>query len=82
MDGAETLLGNITKVIINPIITLLFAVALLVFVWGIVEYILKASKGGDDLKAAKNHLIYGVFGMFLMAAVFGILELIKNIVGA
>lgn len=82
MDTAETLVSNITREIINPIIVLLFAVALLVFVWGIVEYIVKSSKGGDDLKDAKRHLIWGVFGMFIMVAVKGLVELLKNIIGA
>ena len=81
MSSLETLVANITRVIINPLIILLFAIALLVFVWGVVEYIIKAAKGGDDFGDAKRHLFWGVIGMFIMVAVKGIMVLIMNIIG-
>ncbi len=73
--GVESLLYSINKVILNPLITLLFAVAVVYFTYGLVKYLI--SPDNEELrKTSKQHMIWGVFGMFIMVAVFGILNLI------
>ncbi len=90
MDGTFARIGNnpeirnlVTKiidVIITPLISLLFLLAMLVFVWGLFGLIAK----GDDPTARKEgqqHILWGVIGMFIMISVFGIIRLIGNTVG-
>ena len=77
MDG---LIGAIESTIVNPLIKLLFVVALAVFFWGIAEFILKSSND-TDRETGKQHMIWGVIGMFIIASVFGIIAVIKNTFG-
>lgn len=75
-----TLMASINKVIINPLIYLLFAVALVYFLYGLVKYLL--SPENEELRtSSKSHMLWGVFGMFIMIAVFGIMNLILTTVG-
>jgi Type IV secretion system pilin len=79
----ETIILNIYEYILNPVIQAGFAVALIVFLWGCLQFIIYKQQG-DSSKIAdlKKHMIYGVLGMFIMASVFGILQVIANTVRA
>lgn len=75
-----TLMGSINKVIINPLIILLFAVAVVYFLYGIVNYLL--SPDNEEIRtSSKTHMLWGIIGMFIMISVFGIMRLLLNTVG-
>lgn len=74
IDSLVTDIGNI----INKIIPILFALALLVFFWGLVKYILG---GAEDKDKAKNLMIWGVVALFVMASVWGLVKFIGTAVG-
>ncbi|MEK7578932.1 MAG: pilin [Patescibacteria group bacterium] len=63
--------------LINPALALLTGLAVLFFVWGIVQYILYA---GDEKKklSAKNTLVYGVVALFVLFSFWGIVEFIQQ----
>ncbi|MCC2630674.1 MAG: seg [Candidatus Paceibacter sp.] len=62
--------------ILNAIIPLLFAIAFLTFIWGIIKYIYAA--GPQKLNEGRNYIIYGVIAMTVMVSVWGIAEVLKN----
>jgi len=74
-------LGNISNLvsdigsIVNQIIPILFAVALLVFFYGLVKYILGADHDKDK---AKKTMIWGVVALFVMASVWGLVSFIGD----
>lgn len=70
-------IDNIVEFIINPLIGLLFALALAFFVWGAAQLILKSDEASER-KKYQNALMWGLIGMFVMASVFGILEVVLN----
>lgn len=75
----DTLLLKINKVIINPAIGFIFAVALAYFLYGLVEFLMK--RDSDTGRAdGKRHMIWGIVGMFIMLSAFGIVNLIINTV--
>ncbi len=75
-----TLMKSINKVIINPIILFLFALALAYFLYGVAQYLLNSDS--EEIKTkSKSHMLYGVIGLFIMVAVFGIMRLVLNTVG-
>lgn len=79
-QSVGALISNIKTAIVNPIIGIVFALAFLLFVWGVAVFLMKA----DDSTAreqGKNHIIYGLIGMFIMVSVFGILNIITNTLG-
>lgn len=74
--------GKINKLIINPIITLLFAAALVYFIYGVVMFIIdKSQGGGENAESGKRHMLWGIVGMAIMLSVFGILRLIQSTLG-
>lgn len=68
---------NLANVILNPLIRLMFVVALVVFLWGIVEYI-RGAGSSDSREQGTRHIIWGLIGLFIMVSVYGIIELFKN----
>lgn len=75
--SVQTLMKSINKVIINPLIIFVFALAVVYFVYGLVKYLLSP----DDTKIredSKRHMLWGVIGMFIMVATFAIMNLILN----
>lgn len=75
-----TIIEKLNDLILNPLITLLFAVALGYFLFGLLRFI----QNQDDANAqeeGKRHMVWGVIGIFLMVAVYGILNLIGTTVG-
>jgi hypothetical protein len=63
--------------IIQMLIVVAASLALLVFMWGIVKYIAAA---GDEKSqvSAKNTMVYGVIGLFVLFSVFGIVEFLQE----
>jgi len=80
MSEIDTLIGNITREILIPIIALLFALATLYFLWGVVGFILNTDNDEERTKG-KNHMIWGIVGMFIMIASYGIINIIANTLG-
>jgi len=66
--------------IIRPATVLLFVVALAYFLWGMVEFIRNASSNSDR-EDGKQHMLWGVIGMFIMASAAGIITVIKGTFG-
>ena len=76
-NEAAKLISNIKVYILNPIIGFMFAVAVVMFIYGIVEYILSADNE-DKVAVGKTHMIYGIIGIFVMIGVYGILNLLSG----
>ncbi len=75
--GNFPLLQSIITNIINPVVGLLFAVALVYFLWGVYEF-LQGPSNQDKLKAAKDKMMWGILGLFLMVSAVGVVNLICN----
>jgi uncharacterized membrane protein YidH (DUF202 family) len=76
-DTVEALVARIAISILNPIIYLLFAVALLIFIKGLVEFLANRENASERQKG-RMHMIWGVIGLFIMFAAFTIINLITN----
>ena len=67
--------------IVYPIVELMFAIGVLVFAFGIFEMIMNGSDAEARTKG-RNHMIGGIFGMFIMISAWGIIYLISNTLGS
>lgn len=74
MTKAYQLLGRIVDVIVNPVIYLMFAVALLVFLWGVAEFVRNSNDSAGQSKG-KTHILWGLIGMAIMVGAFAIIRL-------
>lgn len=78
----EQALGKFITVLIDPLVTLGFAAALLLFFWGLFKFMVSVADGNVDNKDGKNHMLWGLVGMTIMFSVGGIINFITNTVGA
>lgn len=78
MEAIQALVGRISAVIINPIIALLFGVGMVVFIYGLIEFLWSANIKGEPNNEGKKHMFWGIIGMFIMIAVFAIIRIIAN----
>lgn len=74
LEGVGAIVLTIIQSYVVPII---FAVAFVIFLLGVIKYI---SSGGDEGKRteARNMIIYGIIALFVMSAVWGLVRLLSN----
>lgn len=77
------LVNAISSTILNPLLALLFGAGILVFVFGIVEFFFELDVRGNQgaKEAGKQHMLWGLVGMFIMVSAYAIIQLIGNTVG-
>ncbi len=57
-------------------VPLLIGIALVVFIWGVIEFIL----GGETAKKeGKGKMLWGIVGLFVIVSIWGIVKLLQNI---
>lgn len=79
-SSAGILLKTAVAVIVNPIITLFFIMALSLFTYGIFEFIMGADNP-DKRTQGQQHMKWGIIGLFIMTAVFAIIQILTNLLG-
>jgi hypothetical protein len=78
--AAASLVDKIEEAILFPLITLLLAVALLMFLWGAFEYVYNAdSDAGRD--TGRRHMLWGVIGLLVMISALAILRIVASTFG-
>ena len=79
-DDLGVLLGKINSNIVNPIVELMFIIAGVIFVYGVVEFLMNAE---DEAKrdVGKRHILWGMVGLFIMLSVFGIMQILVGTLG-
>ncbi len=67
-------------VVVNPAIRLLFAAAVVYFVYGVFNYV-RHSSDGDARAEGANHILWSTIGLFIMVSVWGIIGVLRSTVG-
>jgi hypothetical protein len=80
MNATQALVQKFTTYVIDPIMLVLFACGFFLFMYGLVEFMFKKSRGQDSPEG-KNHMIYGIVGMFIMVSVGGIIGFLAGTFG-
>ena len=80
LQPVQGLVDKIIEQIINPVVAILFVVAIVVFFWGLIQFIYGA---GEDNKRelGKQHMLWGVIGLFIMLSAYAILKIFTNTFG-
>jgi len=79
--SAKAFAGCLSGAIINPLLALIFAAGLLVFVWGVVEFMWGMSTEAGKKDEGKQHMLWGLVGMFVMVAAYAIIKIIASTLG-
>ena len=63
--------------ILNPIIILLFALAFVYFIYGVIKF-LKSNAGdkGTERIEARSSIFWGIVGMFIMFSVYALIKFV------
>ena len=70
-------LSNINSLIINPLISFLFALAVIFFLWGMFQFLANA-ENEENRTTGKSHMLWGVIGITIMLGVWTILSIVMN----
>ena len=79
-EATKNLVATLSREVIDPVIALLFTLALVYFIYGVVQFIANADNQ-ETREEGKKHLLYSVIGLVIMAGVWGIIELIITSLG-
>ncbi len=75
--SVTTLMNSISRVIINPLIGLIFAAAVVFFIYGLVRYLI--SPDNEEIrKTSKSNMVWGLVGILIMVSVYAIINMIIN----
>ena len=66
--------------IINLLIPIMMALAIVVFFWGLVKYIL-AAKEPEARKEGTNLMVGGIIALFVMVSIYGIIQFVGGSLG-
>ena len=79
LGNLETLVRSIGR-LVEIALPIVVGIALLAFFWGLVKYIF--AQGNEESKAdAKKIMLWGVIALFVMVAVWGLVQFIGNALG-
>ena len=71
----DTLLTSIINNLITPAESLIFALAVIYFLWGVFVFI-KNADSAEKRKEGFNHIVWGIVGMAIMISAKGIINII------
>lgn len=73
------IIGVVNSDVLAPVILVLFALALVLFFWGVLEFILNTDNE-EKRTLGKSHMLWGIIGLVIMVAVNGIIQILINFV--
>jgi hypothetical protein len=73
-------LEKAVNVIVNPIIQVAFAVAVVIFVYGVFEFV-RGADAPETRTQGQQHMLWGLVGLTIMVAVFTIMKILMNTLG-
>ena len=79
-----TIQGIIAKFqseILMPVISLLFVLATIIFLWGVMQYVVGHQGNPTTLEKGKQVMLWGIIGMTIMASAWGFVRIICNYFG-
>jgi hypothetical protein len=81
--NVDALRGPIRDIggVLNTVIGVLFVLATVIFLWGVIQFI--ASSGSEEgRKKAKGIMTWGIIGLAVMAAAWGVANILITFFGA
>ena len=75
--SVDSFISSVNQNIINPLITLLFGLAVVYFLYGVFKFI--GNQENEENKTdGKNHMLWGVIGIVIMMGAFTILNIVME----
>ena len=71
----DSFIANVDRMIINPLILFLFALAVVFFLYGVLEFIFN-QENEEKKTTGKSHMLWGIVGIAIMLGVWTLLNMI------
>ncbi|HEX2792415.1 MAG TPA: pilin [Candidatus Paceibacterota bacterium] len=72
-------LGQSLIAFINTIVVpLIFALAFIVFIWGVFQYFIAGGHDEEKKEKGKSLMLYGLIGFFVMVSVWGLVNILTG----
>lgn len=73
--------GELIIELINGVaVPVVFALAFIVFIWGVFQYFVQGGQDEEKRDAGKNLMLYGLIGFFIMVSVWGLVNILVGTV--
>src|SRR4051812_731630 len=76
VTDVQSLGQTIISIINTVLVPLIFALAFIVFLWGVFQYFIAGAADEEKREGGKSLMIYGLIGFFVMVSVWGIVNLL------
>ncbi len=73
-------LGGLFLVLFNMLVVVLIALALVLFIWGVVQLI-TAQDDAEGRKEARKRITFGIIALFVMISVWGLVRVLVETFG-
>ena len=80
MDTISKIILNIEK-FINLLVPVIFAIAFIVFIWGIFTYFIAGGANDEQRQKGRQLAFWGIVGFAIMVSVWGLINLVTNSLG-
>jgi NADH:ubiquinone oxidoreductase subunit 2 (subunit N) len=68
--------GIVTSIINGVLVPLVFAIAFIVFIWGVFQYFILGGSNQEKREEGQKLMLYGLIGFFLMVSVWGLVNIL------
>ena len=68
------------ELVVDPIVQLLFALAIVYFIYGVFTFMRKSDDPGER-QTGGNHILWSTVGIFIMVSVWGIIRVLASTIG-
>lgn len=76
--NAQSLGTGIIGLINNVAVPLIFAVAFIVFIWGVFQYFIAGGHDEEKRETGKSLMLWGIIGFFIMVSVWGLVNILRG----
>jgi len=78
VDSLQELGAFIIDLINNVAVPLVFAIAFIVFIWGIFQYFIQGGHDEEAKDKGKSLMLWGLVGFFIMVSVWGLVNILTG----
>ncbi|MFA5023085.1 MAG: hypothetical protein WC385_00750 [Candidatus Paceibacterota bacterium] len=83
MGEAGTIKGIIQVILksfIDPLVPILIGLAIILFAWGLFNYLKTGMGDKNEIEGAKSLMFWGMIVFFVMVSVWGLVTIIQNVI--
>ena len=80
LTNLSGIINSITCLLINNVVYLLFALATVGFIWGVIQFYLNP-ENEEKRKKGKSFIIGGLIALFVMTSMWGIIKIFSTTFG-